>query len=644
MRANTDAMAAVGKYKAYDLTFNNVIVSDGVLNLDLLRRAGSPAVNAIEIVSQPSSAVAPTITPTRTPSPTMPAGSALYRVNASGDAVTDAQGNVWSADQAYTAGSWGYVGGVSGRTTVAIANTDDDALYQSERWWEGGTGTYKFTLANGVYDVELKFAETYYNSFRGSRVFDIKVEGQLVRSGLDIAGTGGSEHGSGHHGVERRRQRWCAADRLGAAQRLAEDQCHPRVNAVNAAFWRMCLHGTAWTRVQAVLALQYEKVRPDPKKLDSGPPICYHVIGYVTDVILFLVVGEPTNWRKPVAEKRRDIKSATIYDVAERAAVSTITVSRVVNRSAPVADETRARVQRAIAELNFVPNAAASNLRAKKPDAIALLIPAITNPFWSTIAHSVQEYFTKRNVSVFLGSCSVNPGTMLKQLHMALAQGIDGIIMSPVGSDTNVCEQVKAKKLPCVVLDHCSQEGFDCVYGDSVGGATVLTGLLIERGHVRIALVNGPRKHPSALGRFEGYERALRKAGLQIDEQLVHWGPYDMDHGAEACRELLALSEPPTAIFAANNWLAAGTLNVLNAQGIVVPGTIAVVGFDEWPPLSSFLTVAAQPAAEMGKVAAEFLSERMRGYDGEPRERVLPVELRVRLSSGQYLRQPVLVP
>jgi len=80
---------------------------------------------------------------------------------------------------------------VAGSTVVAIANTDDDALYQSERWWEGGTGAYKFTVPNGRYNVELKFAETYENSFRGSRVFDVKVEGQLVRTGLDIYSTVG---------------------------------------------------------------------------------------------------------------------------------------------------------------------------------------------------------------------------------------------------------------------------------------------------------------------------------------------------------------------------------------------------------------------------------------------------------------------
>ena len=186
VRSNVDVMSAVGKYKAYDLTFSNVVVSDGVLNLDLMRRAGSPAVSGIEIVTQQQPEWAATATPSPTLTATAPAGSTLYRVNAGGDAYMDVQGNVWSADQAYTSGDWGYVGGMAGSTVVAIANTEDAALYHSERWWEGGTGTYKFTLADGVYDVELRFAETYRNSFRGSRVFDIKVEGQLVRSALDI--------------------------------------------------------------------------------------------------------------------------------------------------------------------------------------------------------------------------------------------------------------------------------------------------------------------------------------------------------------------------------------------------------------------------------------------------------------------------
>jgi LacI family transcriptional regulator len=337
------------------------------------------------------------------------------------------------------------------------------------------------------------------------------------------------------------------------------------------------------------------------------------------------------------ASGKRGPKKPTIYDVAKRAGVSTFTVSRVINRSGFVREETRQRVEAAIAELNYIPNVAARRLRTRRSDTVALLISEVTNPFWSSIASSVQEFFSNKRISVILANCRNDPGEMQKQIRLAVSQGVDGIILAPVGGDRKAVERVKGHELPSVVLDRGSELGVDSVRADSIGGAFALTELLLGLGHRRIALVNGPADHPTAIERFEGYANALSEAELDVEEGLISWGSYSVQQGERATKKILALSERPTGIFAANNVLAQGVLNVLNRNEIPVPGEMAVVGFDEVLPLSSFLTVVAQPSTEMGHLAAEMLFERIGGYGGAPREHVLPVEMHVRVSSGDRI-------
>jgi LacI family transcriptional regulator len=345
-----------------------------------------------------------------------------------------------------------------------------------------------------------------------------------------------------------------------------------------------------------------------------------------------------------VSATRKDRrKKPTIYDVAERAGVSTFTVSRVINNSGFVREETRKRVEEAVEELGYVPSAVARKLSTRRANSIALLISDVTNPFWGRITSTIQEFFSGKGMIVILSNTRSDPTERRRQLDMALAQGIDGVIFVPVGQDPlddkAFVHELQRRNVPCVALDRDGDLGIDTVRGDSVGGAFALTEHLLSLGHRRIALVNGPHDHPTAVERHQGYASALNEADLAVDEALVRWGGYRMGHGVQATEELLALSDPPTAIVATNNWLAAGVLNALNAHGIQVPAGMAVVGFDELPSLSSFLTVIAQSVPEMGYLAAEMLYERIQGYDGDPREHVLPVELRVRASSGEPVRQ-----
>ena len=332
-------------------------------------------------------------------------------------------------------------------------------------------------------------------------------------------------------------------------------------------------------------------------------------------------------------------KAITIYDVAEQAGVSTATVSRVINQSSFVTEETCQRVEDAIAELDYVPSATARRLSVGRSTSIALLISNLTNPFSAEVAAGVQSFCSEKSIGVILGNIRADPDMELGQLEIALAQGVGGILIAPGNQDDRVVAEIRRRGLPCVVLDARGDFGLDLVRGDSLGGAFELTKLLLDLGHCRIALVNARRDNSTARDRFVGYTRALNESNIEVDEALVKWGSalfYTMEYGAQATEELLGLQDPPTAIFAGNDFVALGVLGALTAFQVRVPDDMAVVSFDGIT--LPFLTAVIQPALEMGRIAAEMLYERIQGYVGPPREHMLPVELRVSGSSGRCTR------
>jgi LacI family transcriptional regulator len=325
----------------------------------------------------------------------------------------------------------------------------------------------------------------------------------------------------------------------------------------------------------------------------------------------------------------------TIYDVAEQAGVSTATVSRVINSSSFVSKQVRQRVEDAIAELGYVPNATARNLSAGRSTSIALLISNLSNPFSAEVVEGVRSFFSEQEIGLVLGNIRADPDTELSQLDLVLAQGVGGVLIAPGSQDDLAVAEVKRRNIPCVILDARGDFELDVVRGDSYGGAVELTRLLLDLGHRRIALVNARRDNSTARDRFAGYAQAFKDAGIEVDEALVQWGPslfYTIEFGARATEELLALPDPPTAIFAGNDFVALGVLGALTARRVQVPDEMAVVSFDGIT--LPFLTAVIQPAADMGRTAAAMLYERMQGYGGPPREHVVPIELRISGSSG----------
>jgi LacI family transcriptional regulator len=328
---------------------------------------------------------------------------------------------------------------------------------------------------------------------------------------------------------------------------------------------------------------------------------------------------------------------STIRDVARRAGVAPITVSRVINNSGYVSERTRQRVEKAIAELKYVPNALAQGLRFNKTNVIALVLSDVTNPFWTTVARGTEDASSEENYSVILCNTDEDVAKQDKYVQLLLRRQVDGFLLVPASDTIDTIRFIQHQRVSLVILDRqLSGVSADIVRGDSEGGAYELTRYLTELGHRRIAILSGPETTSTSTQRVAGYKRALKDAHLKVDSELISFGKFCQDSGYERTMKLLALSRRPTALFAGNNFIAIGIMKALYESGLRIPEDMSVVGFDDLPPgllVQPFLTVAAQPAYEMGYRATKLLLERI-ANSGEPshQEIVLPTQLVIRQS------------
>ena len=329
---------------------------------------------------------------------------------------------------------------------------------------------------------------------------------------------------------------------------------------------------------------------------------------------------------------------ATIHDVARLAGVSPITVSRVINNSGYISQQTRARVKAAIIELGYAPNIIARSLRSKRTNTLALVLTDITNPFFTAIARGVEDTASDAGFTVIYCNTDESVDEEAKNLQLLMQKQVDGILLVPARSISRSIELIKEQGTPVVILDRrVPNVDADVVRCDSVEGAYKLIKLLINQGHRRIAVLSGPQGVSTADDRVAGYQKAMVEAGIS-DDGLVFYGTYTLTSGYEMAKRALSLSPQATALFAANNFIAIGALKALRDSGLKVPGDISVVAFDDLPStwiVEPFLTVVTQPPYEMGCQATQLLLNRIRGEAPSAcQEIILPIELIVRHSNG----------
>jgi LacI family transcriptional regulator len=331
----------------------------------------------------------------------------------------------------------------------------------------------------------------------------------------------------------------------------------------------------------------------------------------------------------------------TIRDVADRAGVSAMTVSRVINDSPRVSGETRRRVEAAIADLGYVPNRLARGLSGRKTGAVGLLVADVANPFFTLVVRGAEEVAWRAGYHLILCNTQANLEREREYLEDMIAFQVEGLLIAPVGDRSRPNVRVLARnKVPFVLIDR-SISGFeaDLVQGDSIAGARRLVEHLIGLGHRRIAMITETDDVSTARDRLQGYRDALAAAGIEPRPELVEeTSAIDPDAAYDATLRLLELPEPPTAIFTVNNIVAVGVVEAARARGIEIPDDLALVCFDDIEHVSRlhpFLTVMAQPAETFGTIAMQLLLDRLAGRVGERRRIVvLPADFVVRESCG----------
>ncbi len=316
-----------------------------------------------------------------------------------------------------------------------------------------------------------------------------------------------------------------------------------------------------------------------------------------------------------------------------------MTVSRVVNGSGPVSPKLRARVEKALKETGYVPNTVARNLRTKRSDTIGLVMPDITNPFFTHVVRGMEVAARDAGLYLLLTNTDQRPDEEQRVVSMLLQRQVDGMLAIPAGSCADTARMCKDAGVPLVIVDRRPEtSGIDVVRADAEGGSYQLGRLLADLGHRHTAVLSGPEYVPTAVDRVAGFSKAFEETGLPAP--IVRYGDFSLEAGHDMILEVMSEEPRPTAVFAANNFLAIGTQHGLEELGLRIPEDVALVGLDDLPAemvTFPFLTVAAQPAEEMGRRAVELLLERIKEPDGGPEEILLPTELTVRRSSGDPL-------
>jgi LacI family transcriptional regulator len=305
---------------------------------------------------------------------------------------------------------------------------------------------------------------------------------------------------------------------------------------------------------------------------------------------------------------------ATISDVAALAGVSTATVSRALNGKSSVDPDLVQRVRRAAEELGYQPNGPARNLRRQEAAVVALIISDVENPFFTAIARGVEDVAHEVGYSVVLCNSDENAEKENRYIDVAIQERVAGVILSPTGTTTSV-EKLSTRGTAFVAVDRpLPEQESDVVLVDTRLAARQATAHLIAQGYQRIGCITGPAGVRTADDRLAGYRDALKAARLRSTTKLVRRTEYKAAGAHRAAQDLLGQPEPPDALLVANSAMAVGVLQALQEHGIRPGKQVGIVAFDDapWAELvDPPLTVVAQPAYEIGAVAARLLLARI---------------------------------
>ena len=329
----------------------------------------------------------------------------------------------------------------------------------------------------------------------------------------------------------------------------------------------------------------------------------------------------------------------TIKDIAQELNISVSTVSRALRDTHDVSLETRQRVLKKAKELGYKPNMNARGLSQGKTNNIGIIIPFITNYYFSTVITGMQKAAYQMGYNIILFVTNDSPKREMAILKNLSITSLDGILVSTCCDNCDHIQEVARKGIPVVLFDRTVNMDVSKVVQDDYNGAFEATSHLIDRGYTKIAHIAGPKGQLFTENRLRGYRDALTAQLLPIREEWIIHSGFSQEWGERDTYGLLDSPDSPNAIFAVNDRKAIGAMIALKNRKIAIGKEFGVVGFTNDPIstiISPTLTTVAEPAYDMGRISCELLFMHINKKRYEPKELILPGELIIRESSSGY--------
>ena len=334
--------------------------------------------------------------------------------------------------------------------------------------------------------------------------------------------------------------------------------------------------------------------------------------------------------------------SVTLEEIARLAGTSVSTVSRALsNKNYPLKEETRSRIIQLADEMGYQPNLIARSLQNNRTHVVGVVVDRMQSPFTAETVQGIQDGLRQAGYSISIAYSNRDQALAIAAIHSFYSRQVDGIVLINSWLHTYNDPILAMQDRPFVFVNrrfaNCLE---NCVGPGDHFGAELATQHLVDLGHRRIGYINGMQDWIESENRLAGYRDVLSRNGIPMDEALVRQGDWGVESGFQAARDLLALAERPTAIFAANDIMALGAIYAIQEAGLRIPGDVAVVGYDdrdfaEW--IRPALTTVRMPSFEMGLAAARLLLQQLTGEQPEDATQV-PGKLIIRDSCGAKIR------
>jgi LacI family transcriptional regulator len=329
-----------------------------------------------------------------------------------------------------------------------------------------------------------------------------------------------------------------------------------------------------------------------------------------------------------------------LKDIAQLAGVSVMTVSKALRDAPDVSAATKAKIKALAAQMGYVPDSSAQGLRTKTTKLFGLVIPATTNPIYARMVYAIEERAYELGYDVLIAQTLNKPEREDVCLRRLLSRRVDGLFITPVyrfEAEARIYQEIVVRKVPSVLLGSPAPfcKNFISMEVEEVAASHNITKHLLDLGHKKIAYLSGPPAAPWAHERFEGYRRAYREAGVEVDDKLVFAAGSTLEDGAKAALQMLNEGCHPTAVQAVSDLVAIGCAESLLQQGLKIPGDISIAGYGNILAAEFYrvpLTTVSQPKYRLGIAAMETMMNLIRGEKAASRR--LPAELVLRQSTA----------